>query len=139
MDALMGKRRPNPGVAGKGTSRIDDFAEIMGPRTGGAVDQNRMLEELSQELHDGPSVSLRLRPTLGRTVEGLYGDPGRGFRIMERKCRDNGVRSDSISQQRHVRRGQRRKDLRRSRWRKLFRVGFVAECDRIRRMRKQGW
>jgi hypothetical protein len=137
MDALLGRKTPT-GAAG---SRISNFADIMGSGSGGSgeIDQDKMLEELSHELHEGSTVSLRLRPTLGRTVEGLYGDPARGIRLLERKCSDNRVRGDARTQMTHVRRGQRKKDMRRQRWRKLFKEGFVAECDRIRRMRKQGW
>lgn len=143
MDALMGKRPHGAGAgagrteAGTATSRIDNFADIMGPA--GGVDQDRMLEELSQEVHDGPSISLRLGPTLGRTVGGLYGDASRGFRVLQNRCNSNSVKFDAYTQLRHVRRGQRKKDLRRSRWRALFKEGFVAECARVRRMRKQGW
>ncbi|EXJ81016.1 hypothetical protein A1O3_07304 [Capronia epimyces CBS 606.96] len=112
----------------------------MGRRAGGGgVDQNKMLDDLSQELHETSSISLRLRPTLGRTVDGLNGDPSRGFRILERKCAENKIRQDARKQLFHVRSGQARKDIRRVRWRKLFLEGFIAECGRVRRMRKQGW
>lgn len=36
-------------------------------------------------------------------------------------------------------RGQKRKDLRRERWRKLFKVSFDATVAKIQRMRAQGW
>jgi len=86
------------------------------------------------------SIALRLKPTLGRSIEiGGLGDLTRAFRMLERKCMDNNVKRDEISQRTHVRRGQRRKNDRMRRWRMLFREGFIAECDRIRRMRKQGW
>lgn len=137
MDALMGKR----GSSNTGGGRAS-FADIMGRgrNTGaGGFDQNKMLDELSQELHETSSISLRLKPTLGRTVEGLNGDAVKGFRIMERKCADNKIKQDARKQLFHVRRGQARKDIRRVRWRKLFLEGFIAECGRVRRMRKQGW
>ncbi|KAL2396922.1 hypothetical protein ABEF93_004765 [Exophiala dermatitidis] len=134
MDALMGRRQDG--------GRASSFADIMGRGRGGAgdrFDQTKILDELSQELHETSSISLRLRPTLGRTVDALNGDASKGFRILERKCADNKVRQDARKQLFHVRRGQYKKDLRRQRWRKLFLEGFIAECGRIRRMRKQGW
>jgi small subunit ribosomal protein MRP21 len=99
---------------------------------------NEALNHTEAELKGTP-MTLRLRPTLGRTVDGLYGDPTRGFRQMERKCTENNVRGDSRSQEKHVRRGQRRKILRIQRWRKLFMEGFKKELDTVQRMRKQGW
>lgn len=102
-----------------------------------ALDQDAMARELA--MAGTSSIALRLKPSLGRTVDGVYGEPARAFRTLERKCSENKVKSDSMAQKRHVRRGQRRKDMRMLRWRKLFREGFMAECGKIRRMRKQGW
>ncbi|EXJ90562.1 hypothetical protein A1O1_03665 [Capronia coronata CBS 617.96] len=135
MDALMGTKR------GGGGGRAN-FSDIMGRGTAAAgrgIDQNKMLDELSQELHETSSISLRLKPSLGRTIDGLNGDPSKGFRLLERKCSDNRIKQDARKQLFHVRRGQARKDIRRVRWRKLFLEGFIAECGRVRRMRKQGW
>ncbi|EXJ58051.1 hypothetical protein A1O7_05474 [Cladophialophora yegresii CBS 114405] len=103
---------------------------------------NSVLNSLGDELATGSvgrSISLRLRPTLGRTVDGLHGDPTRGFRMLERKCAENNVKGDMRSQEKHVRRGQRRKNVRILRWRKLFLQGFKAELATIHRMRRQGW
>lgn len=102
-----------------------------------ALDQDAMARELA--MAGTSSIALRLKPSLGRTVDGVYGEPARAFRALERKCSENKVKSDSMAQKRHVRRGQRRKDMRMLRWRRLFREGFIAECGKIRRMRKQGW
>ncbi|KIW66352.1 hypothetical protein PV04_05688 [Phialophora macrospora] len=102
---------------------------------------NSVLNSLGDELHSpaGRSISLRLRPTLGRTVDGLHGDPTRGFRQLERKCMENNVKGDMRSQEKHIRRGQRRKNIRILRWRRLFMQGFKAELATIHRMRRQGW
>ncbi|KIW19835.1 hypothetical protein PV08_00410 [Exophiala spinifera] len=102
-----------------------------------ALDQDAMARELA--MAGTSSIALRLKPSLGRTVDGVYGEPARAFRALERKCTENKVKSDSLAQKRHVRRGQRKKDMRMLRWRRLFREGFIAECGKIRRMRKQGW
>ncbi len=93
----------------------------------------------AEERDSVSSIALRLRPTLGRTVDGLYGDPSRGFRQMERKCKENNIRGDMRSQEKHIRRGQRRKNIRILRWRNLFMEGFKSELNTIRRMRQQGW
>ncbi|ETI27457.1 hypothetical protein G647_09647 [Cladophialophora carrionii CBS 160.54] len=102
---------------------------------------NSVLNSLGDELASpaGRQISLRLRPTLGRTVDGLHGDPTRGFRMLERKCAENNVKGDMRSQEKHIRRGQRRKNVRILRWRKLFLQGFKAELATIHRMRRQGW
>ena len=117
MDALMGTRAsPNEGI-----------------------NHEELMASFHHELDDRSHISLRLKPTLGRYVDGLAGDPGKGFRILESKCSANGVKMQERMQKTYVRKGQRRKQLRRQRWRAVFKGGFIAECDRIRRMRKQGW
>lgn len=87
-------------------------------------------------------VALRLKPSLGRTSPVDYArgiDVTRAFRQLEYMCNRNNVKQDLNSQKYHVRRGQKRKDLKSRRWRKLFRAGFVAEIQRVQRMRDQGW
>jgi hypothetical protein len=59
--------------------------------------------------------------------------------MLERKCMENNVKGDMRSQEKHIRRGQRRKNIRILRWRKLFMQGFKAELATIHRMRRQGW
>lgn len=88
------------------------------------------------------SIKLRLRPQLGRTrvVDPAFGvDLQTAIMRLEGLCRQNNVRQDERSQKIYVRRGQRRKNLKSSRWRKLFKAGFLEEVDRIQRMRRQGW
>lgn len=123
MDALIGRSSTNASDR---------------PRRSQGLDRD-MMDKLAGEVDHGPSISLRLRPTLGRTVDGLFGDPTRGFRTLDRKCAENRVKADARAQQTHVRRGQRRKLLRSERWRKLFKEGFKAELNTLKRMRKQGW
>ncbi len=130
MQALRGQRSRSP-------SQAQILESVNATVMGRPVDQNKMEEELRGG--SGSSVALRLKPTLGRTVDNVFGEPARGFRTLERKCAENRVRADARTQEKHVRKGQRRKDIRALRWRKLFKEGFIAECDRVRRMRKQGW
>ena len=84
--------------------------------------------------------ALRLKPSLGRTVNvsGNF-DVTRAFRTLEAACNRNNIKRDVHKQRFHVRRGQLKKQLKSERWRKLFKEGFLAECNRVRRMRRQGW
>lgn len=95
-----------------------------------------------QDIHAGRAkgASLRLSPSLGKSIEVTGGvDLTRAFQKMEAICGRNRVRSDLMRQRFHVRRGQDKKNRRIERWRKLFKEGFIAECSRVRRMRRQGW
>jgi len=87
---------------------------------------------------------LRLKPTLGKTVEideGRNFSLTRAFQVLETRINKNGnnVKYDEIKQKFHVRRGQLKKIDRRTRWRIMFKAGFLGECARVRRMIKQGW
>ena len=127
MDALMGKT-PRSRTTGA-------FEDLMGPRASA-----RMVDRFSEEVRaPSSSIALRLRPTLGRTIGGVYKDVGGAFRALERKCMNNNIKKDARTQLFHVRRGQAKKDIRRWRWRVQFKEGFVAELGRIRKMRNQGW
>ena len=109
------------------------------------IDQEALwhnLNSTSYSQKDQPKVNLRLKPTLGRTQQldlTRNIDLTAAFRKVERKCADNNVKTDARTQKIYVRRGQRRKDDRRRRWRVLFKEGFLHECARIRRMKAQGW
>ena len=84
--------------------------------------------------------SLRLKASLGRTVDvtGNF-DVNRAFRSLEAACNRNKIKQDMNKQKFHVRRGMLKKQLKMSRWRTLFKEGFLNECDKVRRMRRQGW
>lgn len=89
-----------------------------------------------------PKANLRLGPSLGRTVavdNGRGFDATRAIRTMEGMCARNNVRHQEREQRFHLRRGQKRKDLRSKRWRKLFNVSFQKTLQRCQRMRQQGW
>lgn len=87
-------------------------------------------------------VELKLGPELGRQVNV---EPDRGvdvaaaIRNLQISCTVNRVRAQANAQRFHVRRGQRRKDIRRERWRKLFKFSFDRTVAKIQRMRAQGW
>ncbi|KAL2012809.1 hypothetical protein VTN00DRAFT_334 [Thermoascus crustaceus] len=87
-------------------------------------------------------VELKLGTKLGRQVNV---DPDRGvdlptaLRNLQIQCVVNRVRRQATAQKFHVRRGQRRKDLRRERWRKLFKFSFDQTVAKIQKMRAQGW
>lgn len=93
--------------------------------------------------HDSlEGIHLPLSPTLGRTLpveEGNGLDLQGAFRVLEIRCAQNCVKKDSITQRTHVRRGQKRKELKSKRWRAMFKEGFIREVARVRRMKAQGW
>ncbi|KIV89645.1 hypothetical protein PV10_07030 [Exophiala mesophila] len=99
-----------------------------------------LLRDLSRS---GPSTlsstMLRLRPSLGRTIRVIGQDLGSALTRLERRCAENSIKKDARAQLFHVRKGAKRKLLKTQRSRALFKEGFIAECARIRRMRKQGW
>ncbi|KEF59814.1 uncharacterized protein A1O9_04662 [Exophiala aquamarina CBS 119918] len=143
LDSLMGnnnyQRARNP-------SNLDAFEGTLGTssRNNQTQQANATMNSFAavvnrDEIDPFMHTNLRLKPSLGRTVKVVSGDPSRAFRVLESKCAANKVRLDEVAQRFHVRRGQRKKLLRMKRWRALFREGFIAECDKIRRMRKQGW
>ena len=126
-----------------------DLLDLMGPdrRRSSQVDQGKLIDELAgnplpEISRRGPDISLRLKPTLGRTLSTDLTrniDLTTAFRQLERRCINNNVKNDERTQRIYVRRGQRIKELRSKRWRALFQTGFLHECGRIRRMKKQGW
>ena len=147
-------RRTDFGDADSGKSRDSDFiSEILSSRTGSRMTdrdrllsmdvQNKIDKRESEYLKANRAANrplLRLKPTLGRTIEcGSGFDVTRAFRMMESLCSRNNVKRDMQSQRFHVRRGQLKKNMKMIRWRKLFKEGFLDECERIRRMRRQGW
>src|SRR5256714_12187785 len=123
------KRRPTPSALSGEDEGVDQEA-LYNNLAGAAYRQS-----------DKPKVSLRLKPSLGRTLPldlTRNIDLTAAFRRLERKCADNSVKTDARNQRFYVRRGQRRKDDRRRRWRALFKEGVLHEGARIRRMKAQG-
>lgn len=87
-------------------------------------------------------LELKLGPTLGRQV---HVQPERGvdlasaIRSLGVTCAQNQIKQQAIQQKFHVRKGAMRKQLRRERWRKLFRFSFQETVKKIQRMQAQGW
>jgi hypothetical protein len=131
------KRPPPSALSRRGNDDGDDDDR--------GIDQEALYKSLAGAAYrqsDMPRVNLRLKPSLGRTQEldlTRNIDLTAAFRRVERRCTDNSVKVDARNQRIYVRRGQRRKDERRRRWRVLFKGGFLHACARIRRMKKQGW
>ncbi|OKL61946.1 hypothetical protein UA08_02584 [Talaromyces atroroseus] len=87
-------------------------------------------------------IAMKLGTKLGRQVlvqneKGV--DCASALRTLQLSCNSNGIRRQANLQKFHVRRGQRRKDLRSQRWRKLFKFSFEETVKKIQRMRDQGW
>lgn len=144
LDSLMGNPISTP--RSRSPSNLGAFEDTLGAgdRSRSGTDSELSLSSFVASLNQDQldpyaDINLRLKPSLGRTVRVVSGDPSRAFRMLERRCQENKIRMDEIEQRFHVRRGQRKKLLRMKRWRALFREGFIAECDKVRRMRKQGW
>jgi small subunit ribosomal protein MRP21 len=105
-------------------------------------DINAALEISDIAANYAASIRLRLKPTLGRTVPVNLNrnvDLTRAFRLLEFKNQQNKVKQDEREQKFHVRKGQMKKIMRRRRWRVTFLAGFLKECERVRKMRRQGW
>lgn len=86
--------------------------------------------------------TIKSRPSLGRTIEvdeARGADLARSLRKLEVLCRQNNVRKDQMMQRYHERPGLKRKRLRRERWRKRFKLGFVAMVQKVKAMRRKGW
>jgi hypothetical protein len=146
LDSLIGNNITNP--RSRSPSNLGAFEDTLGagsrngsrPGADSELSLSSFVASLNQDQLDPyADINLRLKPSLGRTVRVVSGDPSRAFRMLERRCQENKIKHDEIEQRFHVRRGQRKKLLRMKRWRALFREGFIAECDKVRRMRKQGW
>lgn len=87
-------------------------------------------------------IAMKLGTKLGRQVlvqneRGI--DCASAIRTLQINCTTNGVRRQANFQKFHVRRGQRRKDLKSQRWRRLFKFSFDETVKKIQRMRNQGW
>ena len=109
--------------------------------TSGSASQ-RLFNASQQDVAVPRRVELKLGPTLGRQV---HVEPERGrdlaaaIRILGSTCKSNQVKQQATRQKFHVRRGQMRKELRRQRWRKLFKFSFQETVKKIQRMQAQGW
>ena len=106
--------------------------------------QKELMEELKRTTHQRYRNfrSVRARPEVGRTVElrpasGV--EFGRALMILGGMVGRNRIRKDQREQKYHERRGQKRKRLKKERWRSYFKTGFDATVNRVRQMRAKGW
>ena len=110
-------------------------------RSVGGVGSQAFKDRAAQQLASR-KLELKLGPTLGRQV---HVEPERGLdlpaaiRQLEITCSTNKIKSDAHEQKFHKRKGALRKELRRTRWRKLFRFSFQETVKKIQRMQAQGW
>lgn len=89
---------------------------------------------------DKPQMDIRCVPRTGRTIRvGRNADLQRAFKLLELQCVRNRVAVDLNRQKFHERGGLKRKRLKGERWRKRFKRGFKAACERVTELRKQGW
>lgn len=139
----LGMRKPKP--QSRATDMTSLFPETRGPIKSPSIAQlsERVKSSLSRsDPFTPPKVNLRLGPSLGRTVAVDHGrgfDVTRAVRSMEGLCGRNKVRVQERDQRFHLRRGQKRKDMKSQRWRKLFNASFQKTLLRCHRMRQQGW
>ncbi|KAI5303561.1 hypothetical protein KEM56_007419 [Ascosphaera pollenicola] len=101
-----------------------------------------LAKSVLQQMRINPDQDLRLHPSTGRTVDvnnktGL--DAVRAIRMLEIKCAKNKVRVHQRDQRFHVRRSQKKKDLKMKRWRALFKKSFRQTLSRCAKMKSQGW
>ncbi|RMJ22543.1 hypothetical protein PHISP_06590 [Aspergillus sp. HF37] len=133
--------RPRPNL------RSRTFIDPYDPSRDGGIDssaaENQMGVARAQTATERRGrTDFKLGPELGRQV---IVEPERGFdlnsalRQLQMNCAANRVRSQKTAQKFHVRRGQHQKNLRRERWRKLFKYSFVNTVQRVNRLKQQGW
>lgn len=110
-------------------------------RSVGGVGSQTFKDRAAQQLASR-KLELKLGPTLGRQV---HVEPERGvdlpaaIRQLEITCSVNKIKANAHEQKFHKRKGAVRKELRRTRWRKLFRFSFQETVKKIQRMQAQGW
>lgn len=86
--------------------------------------------------------TIRSSPTVGTTIElnpDRRVDFARGLTKLNQQLRANDVRNQARAQKYQERAGQKRKRLRRERWRRFFGSGFKAAVNRVHTMKAQGW
>lgn len=85
---------------------------------------------------------MKLGPNLGRAVTVAPErrmDLSQALRVLAMNNGGNKLRATRNAQKFYVRGGQKRKDLRSQRWRKLFKFSFQRTCQRVNRLASQGW
>lgn len=130
--------RPGSGRSTDASRRV--FSDNISRTVTGGVGSQAWREQAAQL--SNRKTELKLGPTLGRQV---HVEPERNLdlpaalRQLHGIVQSNRIKAMSIQQKYHVRRGAMRKQLRRDRWRKLFKFSFQETVKRIQRMQSQGW
>lgn len=98
----------------------------------------------AKNIEPRPVLPLRFKlgPSVGRMVhvdENRGIDVGRAFRTLEIQCARNKVKQDFNRQRFHERPGLKRKRLKSSKWRAVFKEGFKGMVRQVVAMRRQGW
>ena len=85
------------------------------------------------------TLTIKSRPSLGRTVEVKASGVAAALQTLEAECRRNNIRVDQKRQRFHERPGLKRKRLKSERWRKRFKIAFKANVQKVQEMRRKGW
>lgn len=86
--------------------------------------------------------SLRVSPTLGKSIAvdpARNRDAGSAISMLEARLARNKLKLTVKENRFHVRRGQRRKNIRSVRWKRLFSAAFRSTVQRCEKLRAQGW
>jgi small subunit ribosomal protein MRP21 len=85
-----------------------------------------------------PTEYPTLNSRTGRSIPVKYGLP-MAIRQLDGLIARNKVRRDAAAQRFHERPGLKRKRVKRQRWAKRFKEGFLYLTSRIKKLRRQGW
>lgn len=153
-------RKPNMAAARAQHKANREMDNLMSISRGGLSAATRQQQQQQQKQNLGDSMAssidsaeppstprfrttpMKLGTKLGRQVlvsADRGTDVAAAIRLVQINCAVNGIRRQAALQKFHVRRGQRRKDLKSQRWRKLFKFSFDETVKKIQRMRDQGW
>lgn len=137
---LSKRSQPKAPIVTTINNRRRVFSDSVSRAVTDGVGQQAWREQAAQLANRKPE--LKLGPTLGRQV---HVEPERGvdlaaaIRNLQVTVNANKIKQQYHEQKFHVRKGAQRKQLRRTRWRKLFRFSFQETVKKIQRMQAQGW
>ena len=76
--------------------------------------------------------SIEVDPSRGR-------DLGRAIQVLSALVIRDKIRADYNKQKFHERPGLKRKRIKRERWQKQFRIGFIGTIARVQKLKSMGW
>ena len=129
------KNRPRNPIAQRQGALVDSMDEVRSPE----------LDMLDYHRTSTPQLPALPRPVRCDAYIGRAEPVERGVtmaRALDKlniKLAQNRVRQDIKRQRFHERPGLRRKRLNSERWRRRFKVGFVATIKKVQKMAKKGW